>query len=512
MEETPQTPASQLRDAIAVFTRQTQEFHASGALALADDGEAIGIMTVAGDALRAAESLLIAGAGTIQQRSATADVAERLTTRLGCGSVSDVIQLTTRVAGVTARKMLRVAQATTPNRSITTGEELPAALPALREALHDGAAGIDAAFTIVGALQPRGRILEPALVAIADQALSATVRGDEFDPATGETKTNATMPATADVIRVHATAWASAIDPDGSEPIEQAALRKRGVTLGTVRDGLVELHGLILPEGAEQIQRFFDAVGTPRHTRVSFSDSEHRPEHCACEDTKNCRCADDNVADPRTAAQKRHDALVMAFTIAAASEDAPMLGGAAPTLLIMADETALATGHGTAFLPATGATVPLAAAHHAACAGTIQRVTLEDGRVTNISSPQRIFTSNQRRAISLRDGGCVIPGCQVPAAWCEIHHVDEHARGGETHTDNGVLLCWFHHRYLEISGWTIRMQEGVPEVRAPGWIDPTGRWRRNTTSSLRLTRRAHRLKQPPGTTGRRRTSAAPPEI
>ncbi len=70
MTTTPQTPASQLRDAIAVFVVQAREFHASGALELGDDGEAIAAITAAGDALRAAESLLIAGAGTIVQRSA----------------------------------------------------------------------------------------------------------------------------------------------------------------------------------------------------------------------------------------------------------------------------------------------------------------------------------------------------------------------------------------------------------------------------------------------------------
>ncbi len=506
MTTTPQSPASQLRDAIAMLASATRSFHACGTMERCADAEVVSLLTASGEALRAAESLMITATGEVQQRSATADVAERLTTRLGCGSVAEAIQQTTLVSSGTARKLTRVAQAVAPGRSISSGSALPPALPALRAALHDTAVGLDGAIVVTAALQPRGRTLDSEFVAIADQALAAAARGEDFDPATGETRPDATMPATADVLRIHATAWASAIDPDGAEPIEQAALRKRGVTLGRVRDGLVELHGLIMAEGAEQMQRFFDAVGTPRHTRVSFSDPAHQPGHCSCEDKSACRCADDGVADTRTATQKRHDALVMAFTLAAGSEDAPLLGGAAPTLLIMVDETALAAGSGTAHLPATGATVPLAAAHHAACAGTTQRVTLNEGRVTHISSPQRIFTIHQRRAITLRDGGCVIPGCEIPAAWCEIHHVEEHARGGPTHTDNGVLLCWFHHRYLEISGWSIRMRDGVPEVRAPGWIDPTGRWRSNTRSSLRLTRRAHRVK-PAGGRGTREPRA-----
>ncbi|MFJ2550272.1 HNH endonuclease [Microbacterium sp. NPDC087591] len=71
-----------------------------------------------------------------------------------------------------------------------------------------------------------------------------------------------------------------------------------------------------------------------------------------------------------------------------------------------------------------------------------------------------------------------MPGCHVPGSWCEIHHVQEHSRGGPTHTDNGVTLCWHHHRTLDSSGWEIRMDNGLPIVRGPAWWDPARRWRR----------------------------------
>jgi hypothetical protein len=123
-----------------------------------------------------------------------------------------------------------------------------------------------------------------------------------------------------------------------------------------------------------------------------------------------------------------------------------------------------------------------------ACSGAVQRVAVTaDGRVLRLGTEERVFNRHQRRAIAVRDGGCIIPGCGVPAGWCEIHHVTEHSRAGATHTDNGVLLCWFHHRFLGRSGWGIRMNRGVPEVQAPGWIDSARRWRRVTTSRTRLT-------------------------
>ncbi len=80
-------------------------------------------------------------------------------------------------------------------------------------------------------------------------------------------------------------------------------------------------------------------------------------------------------------------------------------------------------------------------------------------------------------AIVLRDRECLIPGCDVPAEWCEIHHVDEHARGGPTHTSNGVPLCWHHHRTLDEGIWKIRIRDGLPEIRGPGWWDPYAKWR-----------------------------------
>lgn len=97
----------------------------------------------------------------------------------------------------------------------------------------------------------------------------------------------------------------------------------------------------------------------------------------------------------------------------------------------------------------------------------------------------RVFGHHQRRAIALRDDGCITAECGVSAAWCEIHHVVEHSRGGPTHTANGVLLCWHHHRALDRSGWGIRMRHGVPEVRAPGWFDASLRWRAVSTAPIR---------------------------
>ncbi|WP_394194381.1 HNH endonuclease signature motif containing protein [Microbacterium foliorum] len=181
----------------------------------------------------------------------------------------------------------------------------------------------------------------------------------------------------------------------------------------------------------------------------------------------------------------------MVFAIAARHSDMPTLGGSAPVLVVNVDAKDLVGGMGGnggwATVAGSGAHVPVSVAAHVACAGTIQRVLVDEGRIIGITTTDRVFTVHQRRAIIARDKECLIPGCHVPASWCEIHHVVEHARGGPTHTDNGVPLCWWHHRSLGTSGWEIRMQAGLPQVRGPGWWDPDERWRTPRLSVARLT-------------------------
>ncbi|GAA1848880.1 hypothetical protein GCM10009796_08900 [Microbacterium koreense] len=248
------------------------------------------------------------------------------------------------------------------------------------------------------------------------------------------------------------------------------------------------MRGMLLPEVAAQFQQICDALLSPR-AGVRFDTPEHDDDQGASDSD----APTSGPADTRTRAQKQHDALATALGVAAASRQLPTVGGAAPTLVVSVREEDLSRDSGHAYVDALGVPVSLGAARHVACRGVTQRISLDDaGRIRRLGTEERVFNKHQRRAIALRDGGCLIPGCSVPAAWCEIHHVDEHARGGATHTDNGVLLCWFHHRFLDTHGWSIRMDQGVPLVKAPRWYDPGRGWRAVTRSPTRLRSRVLR--------------------
>lgn len=282
------------------------------------------------------------------------------------------------------------------------------------------------------------------------------------------------MPAaSADLLKVHAQVWAAYLDPDGAEPRDEKAQRLRGVTLGRVRDGLVPLSGHLLPDAAGHLQRALDAVLNPARSGPEFVDTLD-PEQM-------------EAYDPRTRRQKTHDALVTIVTTAARSGELPTIGGAAPTLVVSVRAEDVASDAGVGHIDGIDEPVPVSVVRQVACGGGAYRVIVgANGRPLALSIADRIFNAHQRKVIALRDGECIIPGCHVPAAWCEIHHVVEASRGGSTSTDNGVLLCWRHHRTLESGGWRIRMRNGIPEVRGPSWWDSSQTWRPVTKSPTRL--------------------------
>ena len=447
-----------------------------GTLRGAEDDELLDVIARVADAARLLEAVLVEGVGELTARSASIARDERLTARRGCRSVSELVQRLTRCSPQTAGRLERAQRATAPERDPVLGGARPARLPELRAAMLDGETGIDGVLAVAGPLLAMGDRVVREQVLLADRVLAAEARGEGPDAA---------PPACADLLRVQAQVWAAALDQDGAAPRDDAAAFRRGVTLGPARDGVIPIRGALVPEAAAQLQRIFDAVCSPCSGVAGAGPVRFREEPAEPGD-------DPALLDTRTRPQKQHDALATALFAAASSGELPTIGGAAPTLLISARAEEVVRGDGWAFLEGCDEPVSVSAAAHAACAGVVQRIVHgNDGRIVRIGTEERVFNRHQRRAIALRDGGCLIPGCGVPAGWCEIHHVLDHARGGQTHTDNGVLLCWFHHRFIDTGPWRIRMSGGVPEVRAPLWYDRSGRWRPVTGSRTRMLRRIH---------------------
>jgi hypothetical protein len=72
-----------------------------------------------------------------------------------------------------------------------------------------------------------------------------------------------------------------------------------------------------------------------------------------------------------------------------------------------------------------------------------------------VGRTQRVATSAQRRALAVRDRGCVMPGCDIPPQQCQIHHLTPWTEGGATDLPNLVSLCWAHHRQVDLGRWDL---------------------------------------------------------
>lgn len=454
------------------------------------DDDRMHLLRAAGRAQRLLDAVVLETvAGADGRPAGSGDVT--FPARFGCRTMNDLLQRVLGLDAPSAARTVKAARAVRRETEITTGAPLPPRWPALREALHAGAIGTSGLLAATGPVEQAGARIGTADRLRADAELAEHARGCAL--ADADRPYVAAPPATAEDLRVLSQVIVMHLDPDGAEPADERAMRERGVVLGRTKNGVIPVHWSLLPEVAGQLQRIWDAYLNPKVDGPPLPGPVFRPSDETLDDDVPGGLAEGSEPiDPRTRAQKQHDALAAALGIAARHDETPSLGGAAPTLVVSVDASDYATGRGWAHIDGIDAPVPVSVAAHTACAGTVQRVLFDpEGRIIGIGTSDRVFGAHQRRAIALRDGECLIPGCHVPATWCEIHHVTEHARGGQTHTDNGVALCWHHHRTLHTSGWQIRTQNGMPQIRGPAWWDPTGRWREpRPTLSSRLRRRA----------------------
>jgi hypothetical protein len=411
---------------------------------------------------RTVDALRVAVAAEAAERSRPVLGADRLAARHGCRNALELIARITQVSERTAASRCRVG-AGIRIRETLTGDVLPPRFPAVSDALNAGQIGLDSATVIINSLGVVEGRAEPRMLVEAEHALVGCVLG--VDTTTGEPLT----PLTADQTRAQALQWQVALDPDGAAPREAAAMLQRGFGKAGKRGDLTLYRLAAIPELAGRVERLMSAFLSP-NTTGRFLTAEQVTDALVDGDT-------------RTAEQQRHDALISILDAASRSADMPTLGGTAPTVLVSVTAEALATATDAGWIDGVEEPVSISTVKQFICNGGVQKgFFTARGRIIGLGSPERGFTAHQRRGISLRDGGCVIPGCTIPAGWCEVHHVQEWARGGPTHTDNGVLLCWYHHHTIDTSGWQISMRSGVPYVRPPVWIDAERQWRRASKS------------------------------
>ena len=415
---------------------------------------AVGEIEAVGRVLDAAR-VAIAGAAAGVGRSIPT-VAATLGARGGADALAGCAGISEREAG----RRIALADALTASASLT-GALVVERFPLLASALREGSIGIEAAAVVVRELD-----------AVRIRASADDLAAAEIGLVTLAAAREGAAPARTEFVVDAAKAWASAIDPDGARPREERMLRRRAFRIGVEDDdGGRTFGGYLAAEPALMLESLIEAHRRAG-TGVAFVDAS--PADVADE-------PEPVVRDARTMAQQRHDAFAAMIVAAARAVDAPSIGGAPPAVLVTVTADDLNATDGRAGDPigrvdGTSTAFTRAAVERAIDRGGFQEVSLDSaGAIVGIGSVQRCFTPTQRRAIVARDGGCVIPGCRIPAGWCEVHHVVPHRDGGPTSTNNGALLCWWHHVNIDTGPWQIMMLNGVPHVRGPG----LPQWRRH---------------------------------
>ncbi|XBH20532.1 DUF222 domain-containing protein [Jonesiaceae bacterium BS-20] len=501
-------------------------------LSLAQDHELVKIITLAEAVGQITDLLRVRLAAQLHTVAQSSFGEQSIITKLGARNTTGALQQATQLSAATLNKRIKLGLLLDESFSIS-GAEIPAKYPAVAAGLDSGQLNVESAQLICQTLnQPTMQTAQvQPLVGPAETALVALATG---------TNPEYPFPQDYDQLKYSCRKVADYIDQDGPHPKGREPSAQRNFWMGKEHNGLVSIGGKLIPQTAALLARLLEAAsgsssitseqdqhGTlghdPKKCSVHQADylntlaathndsaqpSTTQPDAVQSDDSK---CPDSHAAelsyladriDPRTPGNRRHDSLSVLLGAIARHPDAPLLAGAPVTVLIQttaAQTTAVQTTEAqpaavqpaAVQLPATpmpsagvlydhhGGTIAIDqdALQHAGCSGWTQQVELsERGVINHISSPNRLFTAYQKRALILRDGGCAIPNCMVPGTMCEAHHVVEWSHGGPTTVSNGALLCFYHHQTINTSGWHLKMIDAVPHVRAPHWLEPNGTW------------------------------------
>jgi hypothetical protein len=300
-----------------------------------------------------------------------------------------------------------------------------------------------------------------------------------------------------------APAAAEDLERKQAEAQERKAWENRTLSLTNDSSGRVRINGWLTAEAAAIFRSVLDPLCNPaRHRRPDGSPADPlapcphnepvpddpfglaQAQPCArCHEDGESTDDDharDGLRDPRTPAQRRHDALVEICQLLLGTGELPVNGGSKPQLTLTLPYDLLNQQLKMGTLD-TGEKLTAEATRRLACdAGIIPAILDGKGLPLDLGRERRLIDGALRRALILRDKGCAFPGCDRPPRWCQGHHVTHWVDGGETTLANSVLLCGFHHRFSHDGDWEIRFgPDGLPRFIPPAYIDSERRPRRN---------------------------------
>ncbi|MDP9821299.1 hypothetical protein J2S59_001108 [Nocardioides massiliensis] len=226
------------------------------------------------------------------------------------------------------------------------------------------------------------------------------------------------------------------LDPEGTQARDERRLRDaeahanktQRLSWRSLGDGTTRLTGVIGDDVAHRLETILNAFAQPR---------------------KQAAAADGKlIPRPRLMALAFRDLLERLDPTRI-----PDHGGDATTVVVTITLHELREGLGKAglgFDPDGDDThiTPEHARRLACQAQIIPAVLGQAGEILDLGRASRLHTPAMRKAIRLRDKTCRADGCDIPATWCEIHHLVPWSEGGKTSVKDGVALCSHHHHIV----------------------------------------------------------------
>jgi len=248
------------------------------------------------------------------------------------------------------------------------------------------------------------------------------------------------------------------LDPLGVEEDPESLMREGGWTDRELRMVLNQSRKIIKPEkDLQDDERRARAFRSLHSARVGEDLTEYRllvdDEGAAVIDAALAAMSapekdEDGNADPRSAPQRKADALLAVVRRGVSAPEGTPQTAKAQVVITMRYSTLLGSMPG-AGVTMTGQVLSPQTVRRIACdAGIVPAVLGTKGEILEMGREKRLFTAGQHRALWHRDKKCTFPGCTIPPQWCDAHHVQHWVDGGPTDLSNAALLCQRHHTFV----------------------------------------------------------------
>ena len=422
-----------------------------------------------------ADTLVSTIAGVVAKRSERALGYAGLAQREGHRTPVAMVQQVTGVSRAEAARQVRLGEAL---------GEADAATRLHTESIHDAETSDPATSQTEPA--PQAPWYQPVTAAITAHSITAEAGaailrglGQPDARVTAEALRNAAIDVLAQTVGLNIdetgkrARWArDRIDPAGVE--DRARQRFDARTWRFGRDKTTGAHTAWVvfdDDSAAWITTVINAALAPRRGGPRFVDPAEQDR------------AQKLLDDPRTNDQLIFDTMMDVLHAGALADAATVFGVRQPGVRIvitrenMTQHDADGNLTGTGYYESTGEAVPGSVVDRQLCNTGYVPVTVDGcGQPLDVGREQRLFTTRQRVALRIRDGGCMWPGCQREPENCETHHIEEWAADdGRTDTADGILLCRHHHMLLHNNKWKITRESSDYRLIPPASIDPEQR-------------------------------------